>query len=263
MLGRSARSEIDLIAAIQDSLLFEESVPEAEPDSAPAEPDAADDSAADTTTSDAEGTKPRLSPMRARRSSRVCLRTPRRRLPTRRPPKPRPLPPSRATHPLTTLADDAETTDDDLAAAIAAAHEQVGTDATLDDIAPGTTHIADDEDIVAQPHPLWSAVVAVPDLPGHVVRAGRGRGVAVPADAPGTVRYETQEYTLFVFGGLVLAAAGVILILAVWLGARLSPKRHRAGLFTSAFIKGASFTPSAWWCGGGRSWRSTTCASAA
>ena len=53
------------------------------------------------------------------------------------------------------------------------------------------------------------------------------------------VVYESQQYTMFVFGGLALAASGVFLMLAVWLGAWLSPKRHKAGLFSSAFIKGA------------------------
>ena len=44
---------------------------------------------------------------------------------------------------------------------------------------------------------------------------------------------------MFVFAGLALAASGVFLILAVWLGAWLSPTRHKAGLFSSAFIMGA------------------------
>jgi len=137
---------------------------------------------------------------------------------------------------------DAETSDDDLAAAIAASNEQVGTEATLDDIAPGTTHDVPAEEILSEEAlrygaPWWPFLVYL----GLWIAFA---GLAVwqfDMLAQGTVLYETQQYTLFVFGGLVLAAAGVILIPAVWLGARLSPKRHRAGLFTSAFIKGAVF----------------------
>jgi hypothetical protein len=133
-------------------------------------------------------------------------------------------------------------TDDELAAAIAASNEQVGTDSTLDDIAPHTTHDEPAEEFASESDlrygaPWWPFLV-------YLGLWCAFAGVAIwqfGKLATGTVIYETQQYTLFVFGGLVLAAVGVILILAVWLGARLSSKRHRAGLFTSAFIKGAAF----------------------
>jgi len=135
-----------------------------------------------------------------------------------------------------------ELSDDDLAAAIAASSEAVGTDATLDDIAPGTLHtVAEEEpvvdDVVRYGAPWWPFLIYL----GLWIALA---GVAIwqfQELAAGIVLYETEQYTMLVFGGLVLAAAGVFLILAVWLGARMNPKRHRAGLFTSAFVKGAAF----------------------
>jgi hypothetical protein len=132
--------------------------------------------------------------------------------------------------------------DDDLAVAIAVSSEQVETEATLADIAPNTVHEGPAEEIVSEQlvrsgAPWWPFLVY---LGLWFVLAG----VAVwqfqelPHD---TVIYETQQYTVFVFGGLVLAATGVLLILAVWLGARMSPTRQRVGLFSSAFLKGAAF----------------------
>ncbi len=130
--------------------------------------------------------------------------------------------------------------DEDIAAAVAAAAEQVEVEPTLDDIAPGTKQdappvSADDDADKRYGAPWWPFAI-------YLVLWVAFAGVAVwqLEQLPlGSAVYEAEEYALFVFGGLVLAAAGVFLIPTVWLVSRTSAKRHRAGLFTSAFIKGA------------------------
>jgi hypothetical protein len=130
--------------------------------------------------------------------------------------------------------------EDDLAAAIAASNEQVGAEGTLDDIAPGTAQPLtgdeiDAEAVVRYGAPWWPFLIYLGVWAAYA-------GVAIwqfeqlPA---GAVVYESQYYTMFVFGGLALAVSGVFLTLAVWLGSRLSPKRQRPGLFSSALIKGS------------------------
>lgn len=132
------------------------------------------------------------------------------------------------------------TSDEDLAAAIAASTEQVGAQGTFDDIAPGTAPAVAAEEIDAEEPtrygaPWWPFLI-------YLVLWFAFAGIAVwqlqqlPQDV---IAYETQQYTLFVFGGLALAVSGVLLVLAVWLGARISPKRHRKGLFSSALVMGA------------------------
>lgn len=135
---------------------------------------------------------------------------------------------------------DAVPSDDDLAAAVAAAGEQVGTEGTLDDIAPGTVHVVADDAVEAEPEarygvPWWPFLAY---LGLWVVFSGVAiwQFQQIPL---GSVAYETQQYTMFVFGGLALAVAGVFLTLAVWLVARTSAEHQRAGLFSSAFMKGA------------------------
>jgi hypothetical protein len=130
--------------------------------------------------------------------------------------------------------------DEDLAAAVEAANEQVAEEPTLDDIAPVTVQVVPDGEIaeatsIRYGAPWWPFLIY---LGLWIVFAG----VAVwqleqlPATA---VLYEARQYTLFVFGGLVLAAAGVLLIIAAWFGTWVTETRQRAGLFSSAFIKGA------------------------
>ena len=159
----------------------------------------------------------------------------------------------------------AELADDDLAAAIAASHEQVGTDGTLDDIAPGTTHSVPAEEIISDTGVRFGA----PWWP-FLIYLGAWFALAAVAVwqfqqlAPGTVLYETQQYMMFVFGGLVLGRGGPdsdtgrvarrprepqaspswTVHLGVHQGRCVHPHRHA-------------------WCGGRRSWRWTTCASAA
>jgi hypothetical protein len=130
--------------------------------------------------------------------------------------------------------------EDDLAAAIAASNEQVGTETTLDDIPPGTSHPMPDEPEVAETvvrygAPWWPFLVYL----GLWVAFA---GVAVwqfEQFPPSIVVYEATQYTAFLVAGLALAALGVVLILAVWIGARMSPTRQRRGLFVSAMIKGS------------------------
>ncbi len=130
--------------------------------------------------------------------------------------------------------------DEDLAAAVEASNEQVGAEGTLDDIAPVNVQVVPDGEIVDASSarygaPWWPFLIY---LGLWIVFAG----VAVwqleqlPATA---VLYEARQYTLFVFGGLVLAAAGVVLIVAVWFSTWVTEARQRTGLFSSAFIKGA------------------------
>lgn len=145
-----------------------------------------------------------------------------------------------AEEPGTEDAADAAVSDDDLAAAVAAAGEQVGPEGSLDDIAPGTVHVvppgeAEAEADVRYGAPWWPFLVYL----GLWIAFAGVATWQFQQMPQGAVTYDTQQYTLFVFGGLVLAVAGVFLTLAVWLVARTSPKRHRAGLFSSSLIKGA------------------------
>jgi len=130
--------------------------------------------------------------------------------------------------------------DEDLAAAVEASNEQVGAESTLDDIVPGNAQIVPDGEIASDSQirygaPWWPFLIY---LALWFVFAGLAvwQFEQLP---PAAVLYETKQYTLFVFGGLVLAAAGVLLIIAVWLGVRVTGTRQRTGLFSSAFIKGA------------------------
>jgi hypothetical protein len=131
--------------------------------------------------------------------------------------------------------------DEDIAAAVAAAADQVGTEATLDDIAPATVHAngeaAPPEEIAAKYGAPWWPFLVYLCLWIVFAALAVWKFQQLPAGAP---VYEAEQYALFVFGGLVLAGTGVFLIPMVWLVARTSPKRHRAGLFSSAFIKGAA-----------------------
>ncbi len=169
-------------------------------------------------------------------------------MPRTSPPSPRsrraPEPASEPAEPTPDADADAEPaeppSDEDLAAAVEASNEQVGAEGTLDDIAPVNVQVVPDGEIgdassARYGAPWWPFLIY---LGLWIVFAG----VAVwqleqlPATA---VLYEARQYTLFVFGGLVLAAAGVVLIVAVWFGTWVTETRQRTGLFSSAFIKGA------------------------
>ena len=138
---------------------------------------------------------------------------------------------------------DSETaiTEDDLAAAVAAANEQVGVQSTLDDIAPGTAHAVPEGEMEPDAAtkfgaPWWPFLVY---LGLWIVFVG----VAVwqfQLIPQGVVVYDTQQYMLFVFAGLVLAGTGILVTLGAWIGARMNPARHRAGLFGSALVKGTT-----------------------
>lgn len=65
----------------------------------------------------------------------------------------------------------------------------------------------------------------------------------------GLASYEAAEYPLFLLGGLVLAAAGPVLLFAVWLATKGSAE-SRGLLFISALYRGAVVTFSGvviWW----------------
>jgi hypothetical protein len=68
---------------------------------------------------------------------------------------------------------------------------------------------------------------------------------------PGHPVYETTIYSYTVLGGLIMTAAGPLLIAAVWLASWLDrPKGARVGLLSSALIKGATATLGGvvlWW----------------
>jgi|GEM_PF-1301861 len=142
-----------------------------------------------------------------------------------------------------TVVQDAPPTDDEIAAAVAATDEQVAGEDGLDDITPGTTRVDSVEE--AQFEEATNAVYGAPWWP-FLVYLGLWvafAGVAVwqfEQLPQGVVVYEAPQYTYFVFGGLALAVVGVFLIVGVWLAARTSPARHRVGLFSSAFVKGAA-----------------------
>ena len=140
---------------------------------------------------------------------------------------------------------------DDIEAAIAAANEQIGVASTLDDIAPGTTQAEETEPESVElatrfGAPWWPFLIYL-----VLWIAFAGLGVWELKQLPvGQVAYESQPYMLFLIGGIIMAAVGPILILAVWLGAWLSQRRQRAGLLTSSLIKGAIVTVigvALWW----------------
>jgi hypothetical protein len=140
---------------------------------------------------------------------------------------------------------------DDIEAAIAAANEQIGVASTLDDIVPGTTQGeegAEESENLAPRFgaPWWPFLVYL-----VLWLAFAGLGIWQLNQLPaGQVAYETQPYMLFLFGGIIMAAVGPILILAVWLATWLRARRMRTGLFTSALVKGAIVTVigvAIWW----------------
>ena len=148
-----------------------------------------------------------------------------------------------------------EPSGDDLEAALEAASEQIGVEPTLDDIAPGTKHADDNADaaleIESTPRfgaPWWPFLVYLVMWIALV-----GLGVWQLTQLPASqVAFESQPYSLFMYGGLIMAAVGPILVLAVWLATWLGSSRHRAGLFSSAFFKGAMITAigvAMWWGG--------------
>jgi hypothetical protein len=60
-----------------------------------------------------------------------------------------------------------------------------------------------------------------------------------PAAIAGSL-FDSPYYQMFLWAGLALVVVGPLLVLVVWLVARRShEKGHRAGLFSSALIKGA------------------------
>jgi hypothetical protein len=144
---------------------------------------------------------------------------------------------------------------DELEAALATANEQIGAESTLDDIAPGQVYEGrddvdeQDEFEISGPRfgaPWWPFLIY---LVAWIAFAGLG--IWQLTQLPATqVAYETQTYSLFVLGGLIMAAVGPILVLAVWLSSWISSARQSKGLFSSAFIKGAFITllgVALWW----------------
>ncbi|NTU70516.1 MAG: hypothetical protein HGB10_01635 [Coriobacteriia bacterium] len=128
---------------------------------------------------------------------------------------------------------------DDIAAAVAAADAQVGAESTLDDIAPGSVHTDDDAEFDDGTRrygaPWWPYLVYL-GLWAILSGVAIWQFEQLPADA---VMYETLQYTIFVFAGLALGVIGIFLIVGVWLASRASERRHRAGLLSSAMLKGA------------------------
>jgi len=135
--------------------------------------------------------------------------------------------------------EEAVVSDEDLSAAVAAASESVG-DAEI--VAPVAA-----PEIVAAEVTLPSARYGAPWWPFFIylglwaVVAGVGvwQLDLLPVEQ---VIYDSMTYRWLLFAGLVMAAMGPVLVLAVWLASRESEKRQRHGLFTSALFKGAFFT---------------------
>jgi len=144
---------------------------------------------------------------------------------------------------------------DELEAALAAANEQIGVESTLDDVAPGQVYegrddVEEQDDFeISGPRfgaPWWPFLIY---LVAWIAFAGLGAWQLTQLPA-GQVAYETDIYSLFVLGGLIMAAVGPILVLAVWLASWISSARQSKGLFSSAFIKGAFITllgVALWW----------------
>jgi len=143
---------------------------------------------------------------------------------------------------------------DELEAALEAANEQIDAETTLDDIVPGQVFeglddVKNDEPALTGPRfgaPWWPFLLY---LVAWIVFAGFGAWQLSQLPA-GVVAYESELYSLFVAGGLIMAAVGPILVLAVWLTSWLSSARQSTGLFSSAFIKGALITllgVALWW----------------
>lgn len=144
---------------------------------------------------------------------------------------------------------------DDLAEAVSAAEEKVESPDSLDNIEPVTTAVPEVAEVLAEP-PAKAFDSSVPWWP---FLAYLGAWIVLAAAAvwrllqlPATqVAYESQAYALTVLGGLIMTAVGPLLIVTVWITewAR-RPKSQRAGLLTSALLKGALVTLTGaiiWW----------------
>lgn len=137
-------------------------------------------------------------------------------------------------------------------AATAAEGEAAGE--SLDDIAPGTVAA----EAVAATATEGEEAAALPEVEGPrttvswwpfiayiVVWLGAAAYAVWQLQQlpPGVTAYETNFYTMSMLGGLVLLAAGPVLLLIVWLASWIGHKGARVGLmFISALMKGALAT---------------------
>ena len=143
--------------------------------------------------------------------------------------------------------------------ALEASLAEESTDATdgpdtesLDDIAPATTHVAEEaaksidlpDDRVGIPlWPFWVYLGLWAVLVGLAV----WQFMQVPAGSPIS---EVRIYSMTVLGGLVMTALGPLLALTVWLAVWLNRPGRRTGLFSRVFIVGAASTLAGvamWW----------------
>jgi hypothetical protein len=144
---------------------------------------------------------------------------------------------------------------DELEAALAAVDEQIGVESAPEAAAPEAATPEPAPVGEMEPEAQLQRKYGVPWWPFFaylvmwiaLVGIGVWQLYQLPAQQ---VAYETQVYMLYVLAGLVMALAGLLLIIAVWLGTWLSHRRHRVGLLSSALFKGALITAigvAIWW----------------
>jgi hypothetical protein len=144
---------------------------------------------------------------------------------------------------------------DDVATAIAEAGANLADDDSFDSIAPGTVAqdaVSQQEGDAALTVPVATTVSWIPFLVYDalwLIFAGLliWQLAAVPAT---NAMYESELYSLAVLGGVVLAAVGPILILAVWIGSWGKEGARKGSLLVSALIRGSIATLAGvviWW----------------
>jgi hypothetical protein len=136
---------------------------------------------------------------------------------------------------------------DDVAAAIALADANVADEGSFDSIAPGT--VAQDPEGLPQAEaalsvPQATTVSWIPFLIYDAIwLVFAGLIVWQFSELPVTKAiYESDLYTLAVLGGVVLAAVGPLLILAVWIGSWGKEGSRKGPLLVSSLIKGSVAT---------------------
>ncbi len=142
---------------------------------------------------------------------------------------------------------------DDIEAALASAEEKVASEATLDDIAPGTVahdpsaEPADTDPVTVSNSVPWWPFVAYDVL--WLIFAGALVWYFEQLP-PGTAVFESSVYGLTVLVGIVLAAFGPALIIATWFGTFGREGASKGALFFSALVRGSVATVlgvAMWW----------------
>ncbi len=141
---------------------------------------------------------------------------------------------------------------DDVAAAVAAASENVQGESTFDDIAPGTV-AAEGAAAVEVVHDRSANAVSIWPFVVYDLFWAAFAGLLIwqfqtlPA---GTPVYEAELYPTALLVGVILVGAGPLLILVSWIASWGKPGSTKGRLFISALVKGSVATllgVTMWW----------------